>query len=498
MGDSWINTIDALQDFVNVLLCEKCGFKPVLPTRLINCGHFFCHDCIKSAVTCAKCDIPVQPREMCPDLLVSNLIQNCDIIAEVIDKRDIWNNTKNIFNASLNTTVSQTICLPQKQFHIHKNIEKTNPKGETTLHTACLKKNAEKVKFLLLAGANPNTKDNAGWTPLQEVVSYGYVKICEILLDGGASPNILGYENSTPLHEAAKCDGIEEAKLLLKHGADKNLCDQYGKKPIDYCKSEEMRQFLMDASGSFEEISRFDEALNKSFCAGSNKFVILASHLKAENKKLLDLIATKHKLQVLTMYRSSITHVIVEANEHNVTKLTFDVLFAIVRGNWLLNSEWIQLAQYMDNISDMDLGLFEVGSAPNCGIPKKARHNTEKQNPRLFNNCFFYFALQTNATYQIGDMQLTKNDLTTLVKEGEGTVLTREPNPEDLNDASQLIPFHNILANMISMAKYGPLWQISPSMTPHVQIWPSMAKYDQSVLAKQAEASDVDPHDATL
>jgi hypothetical protein len=112
----------------------------------------------------------------------------------------------------------------------------------------------------LLAGANPNTKDNAGWTPLvnrlnnysfillyyfadlfisscmfyiqQEVVSYGYVKICEILLDGGASPNILGYENSTPLHEAAKCDGIEEAKLLLKHGADKNLCDQYGKKPM--------------------------------------------------------------------------------------------------------------------------------------------------------------------------------------------------------------------------------------------------------------------------
>jgi BRCA1-associated RING domain protein 1 len=96
----------------------------------------------------------------------------------------------------------------------------------------------------------------------------------------------------------------------------------------------------------------------------------------------------------------------------------------------------------MDNISDMDLGLFEVGSAPNCGIPKKARQNTEKQNRRLFNNCFFYFALQTNATYQIGDMQLTKNDLTILVKEGEGTVLTREPNPEDLNDASQLIPFH--------------------------------------------------------
>lgn len=29
-----------------------------------------------------------------------------------------------------------------------------------------LQKNAEQVKHLLLAGASPNTKDNAGWTPL--------------------------------------------------------------------------------------------------------------------------------------------------------------------------------------------------------------------------------------------------------------------------------------------------------------------------------------------
>jgi len=122
----------------------------------------------------------------------------------------------------------------------------------------------------------------------------------------------------------------------------------------------------MDASRFSEEVSHFEEALNKSFCAGNNKFVILASHLKPENKKLLDHIAIKHKLKVLTMYRyhffkfyfisaflysilglfnqmlyfrPSITHVIVEANEHNITKLTVDVLFTIVRGNWLLNSE---------------------------------------------------------------------------------------------------------------------------------------------------------------
>lgn len=38
-------------------------------------------------------------------------------------------------------------------------------------------------------------------------------------------------------------------------------------------------------------------------------------------------------------FRSSVTHVIVEVNERNITKLTLDVLFTIVRGNWLLNNE---------------------------------------------------------------------------------------------------------------------------------------------------------------
>ncbi|EZA58385.1 BRCA1-associated RING domain protein 1 isoform X2 [Ooceraea biroi] len=380
---------------------------------------------------------------MSPDHLVSGLIQHCDIIAEIIGERDLWNNTASTLNASFNTTVSQ-IIRPQKQSYISKNIEKTNPKGETALHTACLRKNAEKVKLLLLAGANPNTKDNAGWTPLQEVVSYGQIEICKMLLDAGASPNISGYENKRPLHEAAKSDRIEEARLLLRHGADENLCDQYGKKPIDYCYSEEMRQLLMDGSSRSlsTETSHVNQTLDKSFYAGNDKFVILASHLKLENKKLLCVTAAKHKFKTLTTYRPGVTHVIVEANEHNVTKLTLDVLFTIVRGNWLLNSEWIQLAEYMDDISDMDLGLFEVGGAPTHGIPKKARQNTEDQNPRLFNNCFFHFALQANTTYQIGDLQLTKDNLIKLVKEGEGTVLMREPNPEDLNDMSQLIPFH--------------------------------------------------------
>lgn len=96
----------------------------------------------------------------------------------------------------------------------------------------------------------------------------------------------------------------------------------------------------------------------------------------------------------------------------------------------------------MDEVANVDLELFEVNGAPTHGIPRKARRNAECKNPRLFNNCFFYFTLQANTTYHIGDVKFTKDDLVRLVKEGEGTVLTRKPDPEDLIDMSQMIPFH--------------------------------------------------------
>src|SRR5436190_13656552 len=96
----------------------------------------------------------------------------------------------------------------------------------------------------------------------------------------------------------------------------------------------------------------------------------------------------------------------------------------------------------MNDISNMDFELFEVNGASISDVPKRARQNAENQNPRLFKNCFFYFALQTEATYRIGDLELRKEELIQLVKAGEGTILTREPNPKDLNDMSQIIPFH--------------------------------------------------------
>ncbi|XP_011687580.1 PREDICTED: BRCA1-associated RING domain protein 1-like [Wasmannia auropunctata] len=444
MEISWTNTGSALQDFASVLVCGKCGFKLVSPVRLTNCGHLFCQDCIKSAMKCVKCDVPVQPREIQSDHLVSGLIQNIDAISEIIHKRDIWDTTTDAPGTS-DKTISSVFLTPKKQGIRRKNINKPNPKGETRLHTACLKNNIKEVRELLVQGAIPDTKDHAGWTPLQEVVSFGLTEICELLLEWRASPDISGYNNRKPLHEAAKHNKIKEAKLLLRYNADRNQYDQYGKKPIDYCKTEEMRQLLTDLSTPAEEVSNLNQTLNKSIRTGCDKFVILASNLKHENQKMLGIVAARHKFKILKTYRPLVTHVIVETNEKNNTTLTLDVLFAIIYGSWLLNSLWIHMMADVDEIEDtddMNLELFEVSGVPTDGTPKKSRMNTERCNPRLFNNCFFYFALQANTTYHIADVRVTKDDLIRLVKEGEGTVLTREPDPEDLDVTSQTMPFH--------------------------------------------------------
>ena len=354
---------------------------------------------------------------------------------------------------------SKDTCLKSKQPIIPKgNINKSNAKGETLLHAACLKRNENHIKSLLAAGANPNTKDNANWTPLQEVVSYGFTNICQLLLECGALPNIPGAENRTALHEAAISNRLVEAKMLLQYSAKKHVYDIHGKKPIDYCKPfEDLWNVLKEENeldDTFGRITNLNSTLDQSFSATQSvgAFVIFASNLREENNKCLHEMALKHKVKVTSVFRSIVSHVIVEANNQNIVQLSYNVMMAILRGIWLLNSEWIQLAMDVDDILKVDLELFEISGGPVQGIPRKARESAQNQNPGLFNQCYFYFALHASDSYYVSGMQLTRNDLMRLVEAGNGKILKREPNPEDIKYRDQIIPFH--IANKPSHPLY--------------------------------------------
>lgn len=456
MNTSWENTRDALKNFASVLICNKCGNKPINAMRYKNCGHFFCSHCINNHSVCVKCNTPVQPLEISNDHLVKHLISSCDDIAELIQEKNLWNTaTTDLNNLTQISTQTSTTIAKNKDTNMSfripkKNIDKQNNKGETKLHIACLKNQEEQVKALLCLGANPNTKDNAGWTPLQEVVCYGYSNICKLLLECGALPNTPGLDNRRALHDAAQNKRLPEAEMLLKYGARKDVYDNSGKRPIDYCEPHsEMWNILSDKNeyhNTSEEVILLNSTLHQSFSMtqSSGTIVIFASNLEANNKKYLEKMMSKHKIKSVSIFRSYVTHIIVEGSQ-NVTRLTYDVMMGLLCGCWILNTAWIQLGMDIDDILKGDLEEFEiyktVGS-PIEGIPKKARENAQNQNPRLFNKCQFYFAMEAKNVYRIYDMVLTKDTLLLLIKAGGGTVLKREPKPEDIKNKEQFVNFH--------------------------------------------------------
>uniref|UniRef100_A0A8C6T761 BRCA1 associated RING domain 1 n=1 Tax=Neogobius melanostomus TaxID=47308 RepID=A0A8C6T761_9GOBI len=100
---------------------------------------------------------------------------------------------------------------------------KRNHKGETPLHIAAIKGDAEAVKKLLDQEADPNLKDNAGWTPLHEACNLGHLAVVEILVSRGALLNTPGYKNDSPLHDAVRNGHAAIVKLLLQLGASTNM-----------------------------------------------------------------------------------------------------------------------------------------------------------------------------------------------------------------------------------------------------------------------------------
>ncbi|ESO94353.1 hypothetical protein LOTGIDRAFT_88217, partial [Lottia gigantea] len=66
------------------------------------------------------------------------------------------------------------------------NIEMTNHVGLTALHYGVLSNNMDAVKILLCQGANVNSQDVHGFTPLHTAAACGWLQIVSLLVVFGA------------------------------------------------------------------------------------------------------------------------------------------------------------------------------------------------------------------------------------------------------------------------------------------------------------------------
>lgn len=102
--------------------------------------------------------------------------------------------------------------------------------GQSAMHKAARLGYIDVVVYCLERLAmNPDQKDNAGYTPLHEACTNGFLEIARVLLEYGANHSEAAHSGIRPLHEASENDHEELVRLLLSYGCDPLLATYSGK-----------------------------------------------------------------------------------------------------------------------------------------------------------------------------------------------------------------------------------------------------------------------------
>jgi len=112
------------------------------------------------------------------------------------------------------------------------DIDSKNFEGRSPLHTACMHGYEAIVRLLLEKGAKTDSTDRDGRTPLHLAVLHDKESIVRILVDRGADVNAKDVNGRTPIFDASYIGNEDIARFLLDRGANPNDKDMYGKTPL--------------------------------------------------------------------------------------------------------------------------------------------------------------------------------------------------------------------------------------------------------------------------
>ena len=101
------------------------------------------------------------------------------------------------------------------------------------LHRAVQAGDIDGTEAALASGADTNTRDGGGWTPLMHAANKGYLLLVEPLLAAGADVNIRAPDGATALLMATALGHSDIVVQLMKAGADVALRGPQGKTPVD-------------------------------------------------------------------------------------------------------------------------------------------------------------------------------------------------------------------------------------------------------------------------
>jgi ankyrin repeat protein len=201
------------------------------------------------------------------------------------------------------------------------NLNAKNIYGNSAISYSINTKNLKLVKHLLKIGADINILDSNGNTLVHKIVLLALFErlknkeldeIIDLLIANGANPNIRNNDGYTPLHLAVKPANDKDEKAayqlvqkLLDYSADPNIEDKVGATSFDYAKGDVLK-LLKTSSGTnsnFDEIKEITNTSSSDISLGLDSDEAGLFHLgDFEMKKIASKYSKDRKLekQVLT------------------------------------------------------------------------------------------------------------------------------------------------------------------------------------------------------
>ena len=134
--------------------------------------------------------------------------------------------------------------------------------GETPLHYLAVENHIEVIKALVeKKGADVNTLNDFGGSPLSDAAGLGYVDLVKYLLSVGAKLQ-LPQQKELVLHAAVRSGSVEMVKLILSAGAAVNDVESLGETALHVAAEDdhvEIVQLLLEAGADLTAKRIFDE-----------------------------------------------------------------------------------------------------------------------------------------------------------------------------------------------------------------------------------------------
>ncbi|XP_064401882.1 BRCA1-associated RING domain protein 1-like isoform X2 [Halichondria panicea] len=304
-----------------------------------------------------------------------------------------------------------------------------NIRGETPLHIASIKGDADEVISLLKQGADPNVKDNAGWTSLHEACNHGHTAVVTVLLNNNALINVPGFDNDTPLHDAVANGHVDIARLLLRRGAILNIKNRQGLIALDFACSDEMKKvFSQHSASSSVQISPnaiVSPHTSPEQSGGSNQVVILCTGLKLYQKNRVEELASLLGVRVVNSFSTNVSHIVTNCNSSKCCSRTLKFLCGVAKGKWIVSFQWVtdslEAKSWTNEINYEIKGVTVGDSNLVSDAPKKGRENAIMKLPGLFDGCEIFLS------GLFAPPQASKDELGKLIKLADGQLLAREP-----------------------------------------------------------------------